>query len=96
MDRTLAVLEQRAAHDGTSRLEPDDGDPRVAPDISLAVFVKSFQRGKLQLSGDVEYIFWVQQDILPLNTAFAALVAVEPEGIVEADMHFIEVVRDIF
>ena len=66
------------------------------PDVSLAVFVKSFQRGELQFSGDVENIFGVQQDVLPINTAFTALIAVEPEGIVEPDMQVIKIVCDVF
>jgi len=95
VDGAFPVLEQRAALNGSPRLEPHNGDSGVLPQIHLAVLPNGFLRGNPQLFGDVVEIFGIQEDILPVDAAFSALVAVKAETVLCADAHIIEVFGDV-
>ena len=45
---------------------------------------------------DIIEIFRIQQDILPVDAALAALRTMEPELFIRADQHFLQVFSDVF
>ena len=73
--------------------QSDDGDSGVITDMEHAIFVVEINRTDLQLPGHLKDIHRAQDDIIPVGTAFATLIAVEFEGIIQAYSHGFDMVR---
>jgi hypothetical protein len=96
MDRAPAVLQQNAVIVIALGSQSDDGDPGVVTDMEHAISVVEINRADLQLPGHFEDIHRAQDDIIPVGTAFATLIAVEFEGIVQAYSHGFDILKHFF
>ena len=79
MNRTFPVPEQRATLNRSSRLEPYNGDSGVLPRYTSQYCAMVSRGAKSQLLGYVVEVFGIQENILPVDTAFSALCAMEAE-----------------
>ena len=76
--------------------QSDDGDSGVVTDMEHTILVVEINRADLQLPGHLEDIHRAQDDIIPVGTAFATLIAVEFEGIVQAYSHGFDILKHFF
>jgi hypothetical protein len=96
MDGAPAVLQQNAVIVIALGSQSDDGDSGVITDMEHAILVVEINRTDLQLPGHLEDIHRAQDDIIPVGTAFATLIAVEFEGIVQAYSHGFDILKHFF
>jgi hypothetical protein len=76
--------------------QSDDGDSGVVTDMEHAILVVEINRTDLQLPGHLKDIHRAQDDIIPVGTAFATLIAVEFEGIVQTHSHGFDILKHFF
>jgi hypothetical protein len=96
MDRAPAVLQKNAVIVIAIRCQSDDGDSGVVTNMEHAILVVEINRADFQFLGHFEDIHRAQDDIIPVGTAFATLIAVEFEGIVQAYSHGIDILKHFF
>jgi hypothetical protein len=96
MDRAPAVLQQNAMIVIALGSQSDDGDSGVVTDMEHTILVVEINRADLQLPGHLEDIHRAQDDIIPVGTAFATLIAVEFEGIIQAYSHGFDILKHFF
>ena len=95
VNQAFPIFKQRATLDGSSRLEPYNGDSRALPQVYFAILRNGLLWRETQCFRDVIKVFGVQKDILPVEAAFPTLVAVKAEPALCADAHLIEVLGDV-
>jgi hypothetical protein len=96
MDRAPAVLHKNAVVVITLGCKSDDGYSGVVTDMEHTILVVEINRADLQLFGHFEDIHRAQDDIIPVGTAFATLIAVEIEGIVQTHSHGFDILKHFF
>lgn len=77
------------------RLQTNDRNMRVAANVAFTVILINVQRRAVQVLSDTVEVPWVQKDILPVDTAFAAGCAVKFEGVVKANGTGLKIFCDI-
>lgn len=90
------VLQQRAAIILSHRPQHNDGNSASGANVHGAVFAKKVSVGEIQLLGHFENIPGRQDDVRPVNAAFAALGAVERKGVVKADGERFDILEHFF
>ena len=91
MDGAFPVLQQDTVTIPAHGREPDDGDSGILADVEHAVFLIELDGRDVQLPGQPENIHGTEDDILPVGAALAALIAVELEGVVQANGHGVDI-----
>lgn len=93
MNRTFPVPEQRATLNRSPRLEPYNGDSGVLSQIYLAILCNGVPWRKSQFLGYVVEVFGIQENILPVDAAFPALLAVKTKMLIRSDTHLVVVLH---
>ena len=96
MNRTFVVLQQWAAVIISYRPQHNDGHTTGGANVHGAVFSEKVRAGQFQLLGHFENIPGRQDDVRPMDAAFAALGTVERKSIVKADSKRLDVLAHFF
>ena len=96
MNRAFVVLQERAAVIFSYRPQRNDGYATGGANVHGAVFSEKVSVGELQLLGHFENIPGRQDDVRPMDAAFAALGTVERKGVVKADGKRFDVLEHFF
>ena len=96
VNHAVMILQQRAAADGALRQQADDRDPGVLADIALTVLLVEAHHTQIEFLRRPEQVVGREQNVLPVDAALAALLAVEAEGLIRADLHLVVVLCDCF
>ena len=95
MNRTFPIPEQRATLNRSPRLEPYNGDSGVLPQIYLAILCNGVLWRKSQFLGYVVEVFGIQENILPVDAALPALLAVKTKMLICSDAHLVVVLHNV-
>ena len=79
----MVILQQRAAADGALRQQADDRDPGVLADVSLTVLLIEADHAQTELLCRPEQVIGREQNVLPVDAAFAALLFLRIKYIVK-------------
>lgn len=80
----------------TDRAQSNDGHSCMLADVEYAVFMVKIHWGDLQLLGHPEDVHGTQNNIIPVGTAFSALVTVEFEGVIQSNCVELDILKHHF